>query len=345
MKATIKDVARECGVSIATVSLALSEKPSRVSQVTKRRIQDAAEKLNYIPSRAAVSLATNKTRMIGFLADDFRNTYIASNYMIIQQKLQEKGYYLLTSTLSGSQEDILNSIRNLLSCGIEALIYTQSEHMDEGLDDRIYQILESSGVPIVSCDNTALENLGPSFNCNYRKGGYLATKYLLEQGYREIACVTGTETLRVTQDRIEGYKDALREYAVPYDPELLFYGDYTMKSGEDALPYLLGKGVKVVFAFNDQMAFGLYRAARQYHISIPEDLSIIGFDNVLYDEVLEKPLSSVGFDYEKIADEIAKKLVLLVETGGTIHLNKTEKNIFEPMLFIRASIRSKNRQL
>lgn len=338
MKATINDIARESGFSIATVSLALSDKPNRISARTREYVREVAERLNYIPSQAAVSLATNRSKLIGFIADDFRNSFIAANYMTVQQALQETGYFLLALTPVGNKYDTAGCIRSLLSCGIEGLIYTQSEQIGkERENEEIYKMLKASGIPVLSCDHNGFETLGAGVNCDYKKGGYIATKYFLELGYRDIACVTGTDSLRVTQDRIDGYKEALAEFDVPYCPDLLFHGDYTMESGEQALPYLLGKGIRAVFAFNDQIAFGLYRAARKYSIKIPQDLSIIGFDNIPYGDVLDTPLTSVGFDYKSIGKEVSKRIVSLIEDLENEHKANPEIYTYEPHLYVRAS--------
>lgn len=337
MKATIKDVARECGVSIASVSMALSDKPNRISDGTRARIREVAQRLNYIPNRAAASLVTQKTRMIGFLTDDLRNSFIATNYMVIRQALQEKGYFLVTSTVTDEETNMKEAVHNLLACGIEGLIYTKSDVINrECVDEEVKEMIRRAGIPVVSCDNISMETLGTGVRCNYKKGGYIATRFLLDLGYEKVACISGTEYLKVTRDRLEGYRQALEEKGLKLEEQFVCKGDYTMKSGEEAVPYLMGKGVKAVFAFNDEMAFGVYKGAHKYGIRIPEDLSVVGFDNVPFVDVMEVPLTSVGFDAMEVGQEIAKRMMELVCSDDNENVEIQMKE-YIPDLFVRAS--------
>lgn len=334
MKVTIKDVARESGFSVATVSLALSDKPSRVSPSTREKIRKIAETLDYTPSRLAVSLATQRSKMIGFLTDDFENPFIAANYMVIHRALQSFGYFLVTSTTKDDASQEKDTIASLLSCGIDGLIYTKSEVMGQLEElDGLCSVFQRSGIPVVSCDNLMMEKYGTGVRCNYQKGGYIAAKHLLELGHRKIACITGSLSLKVTQDRLLGYKQALQDWNVEFDEQLIYEGDYTMDSGENALAYLLGKGVKAVFAFNDEMAFGLYKSAHKYGVRIPEDISIVGFDNIRFADVMETPLTSVGFDSTQVGYEIARRIAQMIEQPETV----LPPISYEPSLFVRSS--------
>lgn len=336
MKTTIKDLARESGFSVATVSLALSDKPSRVNTETIQKIRKLAKKMNYTPNRLAVGLATQKSKMIGFVTDDFSNTYISANFMAIDMELQKKGYLLMASSAVSDMEYAEFAIKNLVSCGVEGIIYNKSAHtqMSE-LDKRIGDYLEQSGLPVVSCDNPLYEKYGVGVKFDYCKGGYLATKHLIENGHKKIGCLAGDINLQVTADRFEGYRSALKEAGIAFDPDLVYYGNYSIGSGGEALPYLLGQGVTAIFAFNDQMAFGIYKEAQKYHVSIPGDLSVIGFDNTQFCDVLDAPLTSVGsFSSNAMGVVVAKKMVELIEQKDKAD---RERIVFEPSLFLRGS--------
>ena len=335
MKTTIKDVARESGYSIATVSLALSGKPSRIAQETKEKIIEVAQRLNYTPNQVAVSLATSKSHIIGLIITDMRNAHVASSFMSIDLELQKNQYSLLCSTVSDEMQPINGGVRNMVACGIEGIIDAQPEGAEYTPDEmETIRQLKASGLPVVSYDNMHAKDFGVCVNFNYFLGGYMAVKHLIENGHRRIGCVTGQMDYRVTVERLNGYKKALSEAAIPYDPKLVYTGNYEIDSGSSALPYLLGQKVTAIFAFNDQMAFGIYRAARNYGIRIPQDLSIVGFDNVLFSDVLEVPLTSIHIPTDEMGNTIAKEMLDMLKHG-----KPKEPRIvtFEPNLMIRGS--------
>jgi LacI family transcriptional regulator len=172
---------------------------------------------------------------------------------------------------------------------------------------------------------------------DYYRGGYLATKHLIEYGHEKIGCVSGPPQFKVSRQRLEGYKKALDEHDLPFDESLVYYGDYDMASGSRSLSYLLGKKATAIFSFNDEMAFGLYQSARQYNVRIPEDLSIIGFDDVPFADVMEVPLSTVQVPIDAMGRTIGEKLIEIIE--GPSHSRRVHVE-YEPTLLLRGSSRS-----
>lgn len=335
MKTTIKDVARESGFSIATVSLALSAKPNRIAKKTKEKIIHIANQLNYSPNRVAVSLATRKSRMIGLVIADVRNAHIASMFMAIDIELQKSGYILLCCTITNDPSCMATGVRNLIACGVDGIIFCQPDFVvPSKYDIEVINQIERSGLPVVSRDNLNAEMRGVGVRFDFFLGGYMATKHLIENGHRKIGCVAGPPEYRVTLERLNGYKLALQEAGIEFDQKLVYVGDYELESGSDALPYLLGQKVTAIFAFNDQMAFGIYRSARNYGIKIPQDLSVIGFDDVMFSDVLEVPLTSINVPTVEIGVTVAQEMINLIENG----IPQEPKVItFEPNLMIRRS--------
>ncbi len=335
MKITIKDIAKACGVSAAAVSLALSDKPSRVSKETKARILETAKQMKYTPNRAAVSLATNRSKLIGLIISDLRNTHIASQFMAIEENLQKHGYTLLCHIINDKNTDVQKMVSELVAAGVEGIIYAQPALLTtkmNGVSPEVF--LDAAGVPVMCNDHFALTCSGANICFNYSKGGYLATKHMIECGHKRIGCVSGPLDFRVTLSRLEGYKQALQEAEIPFAEELVYQGDYSMSSGSKALSYLLGQNATAIFSFNDEMAFGLYQSARQYGVKIPRDISIIGFDNVPFSDVLEVPLSTINVPTKEMGKLLAKELVKEIENG----CGERKTILYEPALILRGSI-------
>lgn len=338
---TIKDIAETTGYSIATISLALSDKPSSISESTKKEIQKIAKELNYFPNQLAVGLKTRKSCMIGIILPDMLNIHISNLFGIIDRELQKNGYFLLTCTPDINQPLEFQRLNNLIGCGIGGLIFLNPStyRQDEDYQKQINQILKKHQLPAVGCNNDILfnENLGSSVNIDYELGGYLATRHLIDLGHTKIGCITGPFDMAVTDMRLHGYKRALEEANIDYDPKLLYEGNYEIESGQAALPYLLGQNVSAIFSFNDNMAFGLFKSARTFKLHIPEDLSIVGFDDVYLDEILETPLTSINVHANQIGKTVAQEIMRLIENPK----HEFQSIHFDTYLMVRGSTRAK----
>lgn len=336
MRTTMKDIAKECDVSVATVSLALAGKESRVSREKRELILEAAERLDYVPNRTAICLATNRSRLIGAIFPDLRNPHIASIFMETEEYLQGYNYSLLCHVVSENNIDQIHEvIREMVSAGVEGIVYffpALSEQSETVLEETLLK----SNVPVASFVRPKSACPGLDVNFNYEQGGYLATKHLIENGHQIIGCVAGPMKYNVTLERLKGYRRALEESGLTYCPRFVYESDYTMGGGKEALSYLLGQGVTAIFAFNDEMAFGLYQSARLYSVKIPQDVSIIGFDNVPFSEALEVPLSSINVPVREMSQIVAKGLIECIEKNGS---KGRERVSFEPVLIVRGSVR------
>lgn len=338
MGITIKDIAKECGVSVATVSMALSDKPTRVSERTRMKVREVARKYNYRPNNAAVSLANKKSRLIGIVFNDLRNTHISSLFMAINSVLEKNGYSLVCHIIEDGQNINPDLVRDIVADNIGALIWAKSLETGTGEKARfVKKAIDGLQIPIITMDQYDFECRGVDVLFDYKKGSYMAVKHLIECGHRRIGCVAGKENFYVTQQRIEGYREALEENGIHYDPELVYYGDYTMKSGYEAFPYIMGQKVTAIFSMNDEMAFGIYRAARLYGVSIPEDISLIGFDNVPFSDVMQVPLTTIGVPVEEMGRFMGERVIDMI--NDTELFPKREKVWYQPKLLVRASTR------
>ena len=335
MKTTMKDIAKECNVTPSTVSLTLSGKKNRVSEEKRKLILEAAQRLNYIPNKAAVSLVTSRSRMIGAVVADLRNTHISSMFMSINEYLQENNYRFLCHVVNdGNSEDSYNAVKEMLGAGVDGIFFAPPA-LNGRQHNMLKSILDQAGIPVVCNADFGLACSGADVCLNYEQGGYIATKNLIECGHRTIGCVTGPPEFVVTIERLKGYQQALAEAGIEFRQQLVYQGDYSVASGKEALAYLLGQKVTAIFAFNDDMAFGLYQSARLYNVKIPGDVSIMGFDNVPFSDVLEVPLSTINVPMTEMSKIIATELIDRIEdkTDG-----KRTRYFFEPDLIVRGSV-------
>ncbi|MDD2972542.1 MAG: LacI family DNA-binding transcriptional regulator [Lachnospiraceae bacterium] len=338
MKATIKDIAKSCGVSISTVSMALSEKPNRISKKTRELVHETAMKMNYQPNLAAVSLVNRKSKMIGIVVNDLRNTHIASLFMAINKVITPSGYSMICHVLNEENPSSnMKLIKLIESENISALIWAKSLEINHDQENKeLCKSIESLGIPVMTMDDYRLDCAGAAICFDYELGGYLATNHLIKYGHIRIGCVTGEKDYKVTEQRTNGYKRALEEAGIPFEEGLVYEGNYTMESGYRALSYLMGQGVTAIFSFNDEMAFGLYQAARMYGIRVPEDLSIIGFDDVPFADVMEIPLSTIRVPIVEMGNYLGNEIIHILKNGG---IGDRIKKIYKPDLLLRASTR------
>lgn len=347
MRTTMKDIAKECGVSVATVSIALSGKvkKGRISESKLEEIQQTAHRLNYYLNSTASNLARGQSRTIGMVIKDIRNSHIAELDIAISKVLQNRGYSVVNHILhdqNKEEQEVL--IRRIAAENICALIWAKPfEPAKMKENQQLYEIVDSLDIPVITMDAYEFKSDGINICFDYEKAGYLAVNYLIGCGHKRIGCITGNQEYRVTQDRLDGYCRALKEAGIEYDDKLVYRGDYTMESGSQALSYLMGQHVTAIFAMNDEMAFGVYRSARNYGIHIPEDLSVIACDNVPFAEVLEAPLTTVGVPAEQMGIYIGEQLCRAIEERPESMKNAGERArktvYYQPDLYVRGSVK------
>lgn len=333
MRITIKDVARKSGFSVATVSLVLNGKECRVSEATRAKILRIASEMNYRPNHLAVSLVTRKTHTIGLIVPDVSNFHFAEMCMAIEQECRKNSYIVLLGSYGFSDGQAFEYFKAFIDKGVEGIIFAKPHTLNMSEEEeKCYTLAHDSKIPVVTFESVNTKARIRAVCFDFQQGGYLAAKHLIQYGHRKIGCITGPVNVKTSVARIEGYKQALDEAGIEYDPQLLYEGDFTLESGVNALPYLLGKGVTGIFAFNDMMALGVYKAARNYNLKIPKDISIVGFDDIFLDEILEVPLTSIAQTSQEMGRESARQILNLINGDE----QKTEI-IFRPILKVRGS--------
>jgi LacI family transcriptional regulator len=317
---TLKEVAKLAGVSVASVSYVINGK-KQLSEETTKRINDAIIKTNFAPHTLAKSLRMGKTLTIGVLVEDIRGLPIADIVNGVEENLEEHGYQMILSDLhmleklynqydqiAGYQEYINNSVQQMLRSHVDGIIYV-------GLHDRhIDNIINPIEKPFVFAYSHGSK--GDHYvTYNNIDGAIDATNYLINHGHREIAIIAGHPNSFPTHQRLEGFNTAMKNAGLPIRDEYICYGDWEYESGYEQIKKLLALANRptAVFAMNDLMAAGCLNSAQAAGLKIPQDLSIIGFDNREIASYLPVPLTTIQVPNTKIGYESAKMLLSLTK--------------------------------
>ena len=335
MRPTIKDVAKEAGVSPATVSLVLNNSALPISNETKEKVLQVANQLNYRPNMLAVSLAKKRSNSIGLILPDVCNPFFSSISKSIQLAAMEKNYAVVACSTNDDFISTCNYLRCFSDRGMDGIILTQSNFQSEKDNITILNLLEEIQMHIVLIDRVYETSKFPAVLVDQEKAGYLATQVLLESGHRRIGCVAGPLGIYGSKKRLGGYIKALSEYGIEYDPSLVFEGKYDLQTGISSVPYLLGKKVTGVFCFADYIATGVYQGIRNLDRRIPEDLSIVSIDDTILAETVQPPLTSVAQPIEKIASVAVDTLISLINHESCEYGICT----LEPAVKVRSSIK------
>lgn len=337
LKTTVKDIAKEANVSTATVSLALSGKKTRISEATQNRIIEVAKRLNYKPNLIAQSLVTNKTKTLGMIIPNFIDqifTHFASG---LEKYGRENGYSLLICNSDNSAETCIQQIKLLESRGVEGMAIIPPADINETRQHiELRNTLEKSMIPYILVDR-AVHNLYHDYVASDNiEGGYLAGEHLAKLGHKKIGVIAGLATEYGTIKRLKGFKGALKNYKIPENNELIVYSDYTVNGGYEAAKVLFQKHITAIFALNDMMAIGVYKAAAECNVRIPEDVSVVGYDNNPSSSLVHPPLTTISQPFQVIGRRACEILLERI-------INPDKANcdyFFTPTLVVRESTRT-----
>jgi LacI family transcriptional regulator len=338
-KATIKDVANMANVSITTVSLVLNNKTDSISPETIEKVKACVKECNYFPNPSAASLITKKTKTIGYIIPDIKNMFFNELAKNIEMEIVNKGYNLILCNSDDKFDRDVNSIISLVNRNIDLLVISPSlESLKSNNADRLYSLLSNLEIPYIIVDRVL-----PNKECNsivndHEYGGYIATKHLIENGHKNIACLTGPFEDTGAKGRYNGYIKALKEANIEINPSYLFCGDYTYESGYHlAQDIIKNKDITAVFACNGLMAFGVYQVCCEHNISVPNDISLVGFDDMFYSRILEIPLTSV-----RLNTDLMSKLICNYIYNVSKDKNEPVKcnEVVIPKLSIKSSVKN-----
>lgn len=328
----MKDVARLAGVSTSTVSHVVNN--SRfVSDEIRERILKAVADLNYSPSALARSLKINQTRTLGMIVTTSNNPFFAEVVAGVERICYQRGYTLVLCNTEGDPARLSHSLEALLQKRIDGLLLmcTEARSASAEVFDR------HPAVPIVVMDWGPLNSKADRIQDNSALGGYLATRHLIEQGHRKIGLITGPLDKLPAQSRQHGYRQALDEAGIAFRPEYIVEGDFEFAGGITAMQQLLSlsEHPTAVFAGNDVSAVGVYQALYRAGLSVPQDISVIGYDDIELARYLTPPLTTIHQPQEELCRKAVDTLLERIQGAD----DEPRLITLEPTLIQRESVR------
>jgi LacI family transcriptional regulator len=332
----MKDIARELGISVVTVSKVLRNHPD-IGEETRKRVLKRMNELKYQPNLAARSLITGRTWTIGLVVPDLLHPFFAEVASVVSDEIRKQGYNLIISSSNEEPDLEQQEIEQLLSRQVDVMIVASAQWTLES-----FRRIEELKIPYVLLDRQ-IGGLKANFvGVDDRKIGMIATSHLIEQGCKRIAHIRGPE-VSTAVGRMEGYREALAAYQLAPLPEYIVSigssGDHRgEKGGYEAAKKLLKNKMQPdgLFCFNDPTALGAMRAILEAGLRIPEDIAIVGCGNLSYSDFLRVSLSSVDQESNTIGKRTAALALSLAESKA-VRPPKTEQIC--PRLIIRASSR------
>lgn len=331
MRVTIKDIAKKAGVSITTVSRVMNDKLGGISQETKERILKIVEEMNYQPNALARSLVTKQSLTLGLVLPNISNPFFPEMVRGVEDLANHHGYSVFLCNTDDDEEKEKQYIQLLKEKYVDGIIFSSNSRYSE----EHYEILQKAHIPFVLIDRGEEEGNSP-YNgvfIDNEKGAYLATQHLIDYGHKEIACMTGPKEVGTAKKRILGYQKAMLEANLPIH---LTSGNFRMKDAYTAAKKLLSSSeVTAIFASNDLMACGIYQAAYELGMNIPNDLSVVGFDDIQLVEALTPKLTTIRQSSYTLGKTAAEMII------QELKKEKTEKKVvkLDPELVIRQSTR------
>lgn len=309
---TIKDVALRAEVSPATVSLVLNGKTSAIPDATRRRVREAVKELNYSSDYIARAMVTGRTNIIGIVIPDISNAFFAETVRHIQVELAAQGYDIILCNSEEKAENDIRYIGLLAGRSVDGLILAPSaEAFAEGYAERIPSLLSELRIPCLFLDRY-YSDAAPCVAADNAESGYVAAKYLIESGHKKLGAVAGPLILNSSGGRLRGLRRALAEKGLSLPAENVFEGKYDFETGLRGGEFLISKGVTAIFTFSDMQAYGVYESAKRAGLHIPEDLSVVGFDDDFYSSILGTPLTTMRQPIRKIAEAACGSILRLV---------------------------------
>lgn len=309
--ATIRDVAKKAGVSIATVSRVINNK-GKIKQETEANVRAAMEALDYTPNKVAQGLSNQRSNAIAFILPSISNPFFPEMARAVEDVAQKNGYHVFICNTDDEREKVLNYLDNLATHYVDGIIL--NSHV---IKEAELKKIRKNNVSIVMMDRVLDHKETTTFTVKNREGGRMATKHLLDVGCKRIAHISGVVDIPPARDRMWGYLDVVGELPW-YAPSYISRSDFTVEGGYRSAKELFMRHPEIdgVFAGNDLMAIGALRAAHEWGKSIPNELSIVGFDGIDMSALTTPPITTIQQPIYELGE--------LAMTELLAHMNKKE---------------------
>ncbi len=338
---TIRDVANQANVSITTVSHVING-TRYVSEELKQRVRETMLALNYQPNGLARSLRVGHSKTIGLIVPDNSNPFFAEISRLVEDMGYREGYSVILCNTDDDPEKEASYINVLINKQVDGIIFISACDTQCNLS-----YVRDMNIPLVVVDRELPGlNVDMVLNDNY-SGGCLAAEYLIKLGHRNMACITGAASVLSSQQRVEGFVQTLNKAGLTLRPEFRCEGKFHYQSGLDCMNHILevsktlpkNEQPTAYFVCNDMMAIGAIRAANEHGLSVPGDLSIIGFDNIQISELIFPRLTTIAQPIQEMAKTAIDLLIQKLANPST--RNDTSERInAKPVLIERESCKS-----
>lgn len=316
MTVTIKDVAKESDVAISTVSKYMNG--GNVRKENKEKIERAIQKLGYKPNEYARSLRGAKTWNIGFLVDNVKAIFSTQIVGLLEQRMKKHGYSILLGSHGNDHETAAKMVNILVEKQVDAIVL---EPLEDGKEYLISA--EKAGIPIISIDRVLDSKSYDSITTNSMMGIYNGVEYLIRMGHEKIAIISATEEntigIQAGQDRLKGYSRALEDYGIEKRKEYILKGDFSFESGYQCMKKLwkLKNHPTAVIVSNYHMCLGMISAMNELEIKIPEELSIVSFDDMPAFQMFDPQITAIAQPIQEYAKQIEKTVLKRIQGDYT----------------------------
>ncbi len=311
MKTTIKDIARMAEVSTATVSKIVNHKDKNISEATRQRVLAVIKEYNYVPNRVASSMITKKTHSIGLVIPDIANPFFPEIARGVEDIANKYGYHVILCNTDNDLKKEEGYIAMLQEKMVDGIILTASSmRTGDSLD------LSRIHVPVITVDrNIEGSKIKGKITVDNASGAYEAVTYMLKKGYKRILHLAGPFTSGPSRERYRGYLEAHKDLSIDVSEELFIEGFYTSDWGYRGIKEILDKNIAFdgVFCGNDLIALGAMKALKETGHKIPEDVAIVGFDDIYMTTMIEPKLTTVNQPNYQMGYKAAQMLIDFIE--------------------------------
>lgn len=334
--ATIFDVAKEAGVSKSTVSRVIN-KDKKVKEETRLAVEEAIEKLNYSPSFMARAIRTRKTHTIALVVPEYTNIFYMEMFRGVEDIALKHGYMVLVCNTERHAMSEIEYINELLKRNIDGIIYN-TYRMNDKMSDYLQEISEKLSIVYMNRVNDAQQ----SSSCVYTDGfssTRKAVRYLYEKGHKKLGYVLNSEDVSIIEDRYQGFVKGLEDCGIPLEEKWIYRvqrenePDY-IRLGQDAARYYasLSERPDAIMAAIDMIGIGCVREFQNNGIRVPEEISLVGFDNVFLGALIEPPLTTIGQPIRKMGQAAAELLIEKID-----HPEVNREIVFDGKLIVRGT--------
>lgn len=328
MRMTIKEIAELAGVSTATVSKILNDKDQDISEATRKRVLDIVERVGYIPNGIAKSLRMKNTKTIGIIMPDVMNLFFSELARGVEDAAEKKGYSVILCNSDNKESKEEKYIQILQEKMVDGIILTASENS-------VKRSLSRRKIPMVLLDRdiSTDEKVG-RITVDNEEGTYNATKLLIEKGCKNIGFISSNKNTKSSAQRLKGYENAILGNKINLDKNKIFLQNYTIETGYKGTVSLLEKtNIDGICCGNDLIAIGVIKALKERGIKVPEDVKVIGFDDISISKYMDPPLTTIRQPIYQMGEEAVKMLIGIIE-GKEMNLIK----VFSTKLIERGSV-------